>query len=153
MAQLTQKETSLLKDLKSQEKLCVDKYTKHASAAMDGQLKELFTKIANVEQQHYNTICSIEQGTVPAAGENGGQQTPTVFTAKYSMGDAPDKQSDCYLCSDVLATEKHASALYDTCIFEFKDEQLRKVLNHIQSEEQHHGKEIYDYMATNNMYS
>ena len=28
--QLSQKETDLLKDLEGQEKLCVDKYTKHA---------------------------------------------------------------------------------------------------------------------------
>ena len=30
---LTQKEKDLLKDLKDQEKLCVDKYKKHADAA------------------------------------------------------------------------------------------------------------------------
>ena len=35
--QLTQKETDLLKDLKSQEKLCVEKYTKYASQALDPQ--------------------------------------------------------------------------------------------------------------------
>ncbi|MDE7300442.1 MAG: spore coat protein, partial [Lachnospiraceae bacterium] len=45
------------------------------------------------------------------------------------------------------------SHLYDTCIFEFKDEGARNVLNHIQKEEQEHGKMIYDYMSTNSMYS
>ena len=49
--------------------------------------------------------------------------------------------------------EKHASHLYDTCVFEFAQQPLRDVLNHIQTEEQGHGKAIYDYMSTNSMYS
>ena len=47
--QLTQKETSLLKDLKTQEKLCVDKYTQYSADARDPQLKTLFSDIAAVE--------------------------------------------------------------------------------------------------------
>ena len=43
--QLTQKETSLLQDLKSQEQLCVTKDEKYASAACDEQLKKLFMEI------------------------------------------------------------------------------------------------------------
>ena len=152
--QLTQKETSLLKDLKSQEKLCVEKYTKYASNALDPQLKELFTSIANVEQQHLNTISQIEQGNSPSGQSGGSSQTvKTVFTSNYGMGDTPDKQADCYLCSDLLADEKHVSGLYNTCIFEFSDTTLRDTLNHIQKEEQEHGKAIYDYMSINNMYS
>lgn len=151
--QLTQKETSLLKDLKSQEKLCVEKYTKYASNALDPQLKELFTSIANVEQQHLNTISAIEQGNNPSAPAGSSQTVKTTFTSNYGMGDTPDKQADCYLCSDLLADEKHVSGLYNTCIFEFTDKTLRDTLNHIQKEEQEHGKAIYDYMSTNNMYS
>lgn len=152
--QLTQKETSLLKDLKSQEKLCVEKYTKYASNALDPQLKELFTSIANVEQQHLNTISQIEQGSCPSSQSGGSAQTvKTIFTSNYGMGDTPDKQADCYLCSDLLADEKHVSGLYNTCIFEFTDKTVRDTLNHIQKEEQEHGKAIYDYMTANNMYS
>ena len=151
--QLTQKETTLLKDMKSQEKLCVEKYTKYASNALDPQLKELFTSIANVEQQHLNTISSIEQGNMPSQNSGGSQTVKTNFTSNYGMGDTPDKQADCYLCSDLLADEKHVSGLYNTCIFEFTDKTVRDTLNHIQKEEQEHGKAIYDYMSTNNMYS
>ena len=151
--QLTQKETSLLKDLKGQEKLCVEKYTKYASSALDPQLKELFTSIANVEQQHLNTISQIESGSMPQANSGSSQTVKTSFTSNYGMGDTPDKQADCYLCSDLLADEKHVSGLYNTCIFEFTDKQLRDTLNHIQKEEQEHGKAIYDYMSANNMYS
>lgn len=148
--QLSQKETDLLKDLKGQEKLCVDKYTKHASCAVDPQLKNLFTQIAQVEQGHFNTLTQIENGSVPQM--NGGAQSKPSFTATYSVANTPDKQNDCYLCSDLLATEKHASGLYDTSIFEFTNEGLRNVLNHIQKEEQEHGKMIYDYMTVNGMY-
>ncbi len=151
--QLTQKETTLLKDLKGQEKLCVEKYTKYASSALDPQLKELFTSIANTEQQHLNTLTQIESGTAPQIASGSGQSVKTTFTSTYGMGDTPDKQADCYLCSDLLADEKHVSGLYNTCIFEFSDTAVRDALNHIQKEEQQHGKAIYEYMSTNNMYS
>lgn len=152
--QLSQKETSLLKDLKSQEKLCVEKYTKYASSALDPQLKELFTSIANIEQQHLNTITQMESGGVPSTQSGGSAQTVNLsFTENYGMGDTPDKQADCYLCSDLLADEKHVSSLYNTCVFEFKEQAMRDTLNHIQKEEQQHGKAIYDYMTVNNMYS
>lgn len=151
MMQLTQKETSLLKDLKQQEKICVEKYRKYSSVALDPQLKELFTAISNAEQEHLNTLNQIEQGSVPYAGGES-QSIKTCFTSNYGMGNTPDKQADCYLCSDLLADEKHVSNLYNTCVFEFKETELRDILNHIQTEEQHHGKAIYDYMSTNNMY-
>ncbi|MFA6851516.1 MAG: ferritin-like domain-containing protein, partial [Selenomonadaceae bacterium] len=77
--QLSQKETSLLKDLKGQEKLCVDKYTKHSSCAKDPQLKNLFTQISQVEQQHYETITQIENGAVPTL--SGGAQGQPSFSA------------------------------------------------------------------------
>lgn len=151
--QLTQKETTLLSDLKSQEKLCVEKYTKYASSALDPQLKELFTSIANVEQQHLNTITQIENGNTAQPSQGSAQSVKTTFTSNYGMGDTPDKQADAYLCADLLADEKHVSSLYDTCIFEFKEQAIRDTLNHIQKEEQQHGKAIYDYMSVNNMYS
>ncbi len=149
--QLTQKESELLKDLKTQEKLCVDKYTQYSDAAIDPQLKNLFSQIAGTEQQHLNTIEQIEGGTAPAAG--GGSSTQPTFTATYAVAETQDKKHDCYLCTDVLTMEKHASHLYDTCIFEFKQENLRNVLNGIQKEEQNHGKMIYDYMSKNAMYA
>ncbi len=151
--QLSQKETTLLSDLKSQEKLCVEKYTKYSSTALDPQLKELFTSIANVEQQHLNTLTQIESGAIPQQNSGGTQQVKSGFSANYGLGDTPDKQADCYLCSDLLADEKHVSNLYNTCIFEFKETALRNTLNHIQKEEQEHGKAIYDYMSVNNMYA
>ena len=41
-------------------------------------------------------------------------------------------QADQDLCTDMLMTEKYVSRAYDTAIFEFRDPQVRQVLNHIQ---------------------
>ncbi len=148
--QLTQKETDLLKDLKNEEQLCIDKYTKHSSCAKDAQLKNLFSSIATQEKEHLKTLEQIASGNPPAPAAASQKAEPT-FAAIYTTDSTPDKESDCYLCTDVLNGEKHASALYDTCIFEFDDENCRKLLNHIQTEEQEHGKQVYDYMKANSM--
>ena len=149
---LTQKEATLIKDLKGQEQLCIDKYTKHAECAHDPQLKQLFSRIAEVERGHLNTLTQMENGNAPATG-SGGQSTIPTFTAYHTQAETPEKKQDCYLCTDLLATEKHASGLYDTCVFEFGQTELRKALNHIQTEEQEHGEMIYKYMKANSMYS
>jgi hypothetical protein len=149
---LTQKELTLIKDLKGQEQLCMDKYRKHAECAHDPQLKQLFTSIAETEQGHLNTLNQIESGGKPAVTGAGAASIPT-FTAYHTGSETPEKKQDCYLCSDLLATEKHASGLYNTCVFEFGQTELRQVLNHIQTEEQGHGDMIYKYMQANSMYS
>lgn len=152
--QLTQKETSLLKDLKEQEQICVDKYNKYSADACDGQLKNLFTQIGQTEQQHLDTINQIISGTVPAMQSGGNNQAQQSFTPVYNTASAnPNKQKDNFLCTDSLSTEKHVSSVYNTSIFEFKDSNTRNILNHIQKEEQQHGEQIYNYMAQNGMYS
>ncbi len=148
---LTTKETELLKDLKTQEILCIEKYTKHSACAKDEQLKNYLSKTAENEKTHLSWLDTIGKGEVPNTGTPSG--SPTTFTANYNTLSSPDKENDSYICNDLLSSEKHASALYDTCVFEFADEGMRNVLNTIQKQEQHHGKELYDYMKTNNMYS
>lgn len=146
-----QKETGLLQDLKAQEQLCVEKYTRYSTQACDEQLKTLFTKIGQTEQQHLDTVNQMLCGTVPEIGA--ASQSSSTMTFKENMSiKSEDKQKDSYLCSDTLATEKHASSSYNTSIFEFRDEKARDVLNHLQTEEQQHGEEIYNYMAANGMY-
>lgn len=146
---LSSKETTLLSDLKNQEQVCVEKYAKYSSEASDGQLKNLFDRIGQVEKQHLDTLNLISSGTVPQVPGSSPTQVPS-FTS--SSVDEAGRCKDKFLCSDVLATEKHASSLYDTCIFEFKDAGVRNVLNHLQKEEQGHGEMIYGYMSQTNMY-
>ena len=63
--QLTAKESMLLKDQKSAEELCVKKYQTYANQAQDPQLKQLFSSLAQKEQEHLNTINQILNGQVP----------------------------------------------------------------------------------------
>lgn len=158
---LTEKETMLLKDLKSEEKLCIDKYNKYASQACDPQLKNVFTSIGQIEQNHYDTITQIMNGTVPSTNmggsqkpnlQAGSQQNAQQNSSQQTVGQE-QRKNDEYLCTDALGTEKHVSSTYNTCIFEFKDDNVRNTLNHIQKEEQEHGKKLYDYMSQNGMYS
>jgi rubrerythrin len=146
---MTQKESTLLDDLKTQEKVCAEKYARSANAAVDPQLKALFTELSQNELKHLNMLDQIGEGTVPQIAQGTGQVKS--FSATYGAQENADKANDCFLCNDLLAAEKHASNLYDTCIFEFTEKPVRDVLNNIQASEQNHGKQIYDYMSTNSM--
>lgn len=150
----TQKEASLLEDLKSQEKLCIEKYGKYAQQAKDPQLKQLFGQIQQTEQQHEQTVTQMLNGTIPQMNQQAGQQQGQMGQAPaYGQQQSPDKQADAFLCQDALDTEKHVSSVYDVSIFEFRSPQARDVLNHLQKEEQQHGEMIYAYMAKNGMYA
>lgn len=151
--QLTQKESGLIKDLKGQEELCIQKYSQHAESAHDPQLKQLFQQIADVERQHLNTLNQIESGTTPSTSGSPSAASTKTFTATYGMAETAEKKHDQYLCSDLLTTEKHAAGLYNISVFEFGQGALRQTLNHIQTEEQGHGDQIYQYMKANSMYS
>ena len=73
--QLTTKERLLLQDQKSQEELCVKKYQSYAGLAQDPQLKQLFSSLAQKEQEHLNTINQILSGQVPSVGAQSGSQS------------------------------------------------------------------------------
>lgn len=154
---LTQKETTLLKDLKDQEKVCIEKYNKYSQQAHDSQLKDLLSQIGQAEQQHLDTLNQIENGNVPSMqGSQGsqGSQKQKTFSPAYGVASSDtNKKEDAFLCTDLLSTEKHVSSVYNTCIFEFKDTKIRDALNHIQKEEQEHGEQLYSYMSQNGMYS
>ncbi|MBR6549554.1 MAG: ferritin-like domain-containing protein, partial [Clostridia bacterium] len=62
---LTQKETTFLNEFKTQEQLCIDKYTKYAGEACDSCLKNLFTELAQAERTHLNTINQMLNGQEP----------------------------------------------------------------------------------------
>lgn len=149
--QLSQKESSLLKELKEQEKLCAERYDKHSRQAHDEQLKTLFSQLADTERKHLDTLTQIENGEVPEPPQQQPQQEQH-FSQTYGFADTPEKNDDYFLCSDLLGAEKFASNLYNTGVFEFRDMKARQMLSHIQSEEQQHGKKLYDYMAANGMY-
>jgi len=155
--QLSQKEKSLLMDQRNHEETCVDKYTKSANQAQDPKLKQLFGAHLAQEQEHLNTINQILGGQVPSVGGQKQQQAQPQMTGgnqaqMTSSVQGNYNQEDAKLCKDMLMTEKFVSGAYDTAIFEFRDSNIRQVLNHIQKEEQKHGEEIFQYMQSQGMY-
>ena len=149
---LNQKETTLLTDLKSQEQLCIEKYTKYSSTAHDGELKNLFTTLAQNEQKHLDTITQILGGTEVKMSSESPSAAEAKLECKMSTCNETEKKEDAYLCKDALAMEKHVSSVYDTSVFEFTSPVLRDTLAHIQKEEQNHGEQLYSYMSANQMY-
>ena len=147
---LTQKESMYLEELKSQEELCIKKYNESAEKACDEQLKQLLQRIASAEQNHLDTINEMLKGSVPPVPAASPKEKPSFTMSGCS---ASAKECDKTICQDLLGTEKYVSTVYNTSVFEFRDENARKMLNHIQSEEQDHGKELYDYMSANGMYA
>lgn len=169
MTQWTQKEASLLQDLKGQEQLCVEKYSEYAQRAHDPALKGLLTAIGETEVGHLNTLTDMLAGRMPQPAQQGqqgqqgqqnqqnqqqGQQNQQPgFQPPQQASLTPDMQQDAYLCRDLLADEKYVSASYNTSIFEFRSPQARQILNGIQSAEQSHGEQLYAYMAQRGMYN
>lgn len=158
---LSQKETMLLKDMKTQEQLCIEKYALYAQRANDHALQQLFSTLESNERRHLNTLEEIGQGVVPVPGAAQQQSSKPNVGSAPNAGSVPNvgsnsvsaqqKQQDAFLCQDALSMEKHVSSVYDTGIFEFTNEGQRNALNHIQKEEQEHGKKLYDYLSQNNL--
>ena len=114
----------------------------------------MFESIRTVEEGHLNTLEQMENGTIPAMNAQGGSQQNQQNGGSGNSGKQNNNRSceeDEFFCRDALDSEKHVSSLYDTCIFEFVSQQARDVLNHIQKEEQEHGKRLYDYMSAHGM--
>lgn len=147
----TKKEQSLLKDLQSEEKMCAEKYRKASEMANDPVLKEMFDEIGRAEQDHYETVTQMLSGTVPAPQGVQAHRQKTAEQLKSTVGRNAKKQDE-YLLDDLLATEKFVSGAYNATVFEFSDEKARQTLSSIQQQEQHHGKQLSDYMQANGMY-
>ena len=149
---LTQKETTLLTDLKSQEQICIEKYNKYSEAACDTELKNLFSSLASAEQKHLDTVTQILGGTEVKMPSETPSAVGAKLECKMSSCSEESKRNDAYLCKDALAMEKHVSSVYDMSVFEFSSPVLRDTLAHIQKEEQNHGEKLYNYLSCNNMY-
>ena len=149
---LTQKETTLLNDLKSQEQICIEKYKKYSDTANDPALKNLFSTLSQNEQKHLDTVTQILSGTEVKMPEAAPSAVQAKLECKMSNCTESEKQNDAYLCKDALAMEKHVSSVYDMSVFEFSSPTLRDTLAHIQKEEQNHGEQLYNYLSCNNMY-
>jgi spore coat protein CotF len=159
---LTQKERMLLEDQKSHEQLCIEKYNKYANQVQDPQLKQIFKANEQGERTHLDTINQLLSGTVPQMNQQQNQQQGQQQNQQQNQGSVQSMNNtqsvqsnltDKDMCSDLLMTEKYVSGAYNTAIFEFKNPEVRNVLNHIQKEEQQHGEAIFKYMESKGMYN
>ena len=62
--QLTEKEQSVIKELQTQEKSCVEKYRFYESSAKDPELQKLFHQIGDEEQEHFDSLADVLKGNV-----------------------------------------------------------------------------------------
>ena len=97
----TKKEQSLLKDMHNEEKLCAEKYRRAAENAHDAKLKHIFEKLEQAEQNHYDTVTQMLNGTVPSLP--GQSKMPARGKAAKDLKSAAkraEKQQDAYPLAD-----------------------------------------------------
>ncbi len=149
---LTDKETTAIKDLQTQEQSCIEKYRRYSGEAKDTVLKELFQRLEQDEEQHYQSLGKVLNGAVPDCNCNDTAGRDYQPKATYtSLGETDDKKNDCFLATDCIGTEKMVSSEYNTNVFKFADAGLRKLLADIQIEEQNHAEMLYKYKTVNGM--
>ena len=148
----SQNERLYLEDLKSNEQMCVSKYSLYANQAQCEQLKQILKANEMVERSHLDSINQLLSGTLPNTSQSG-QDPQQKYQEFMSTTQVSGTLSDKDICTDLLNTEKYVSSTYDTAIFEFQNTNVRDVLNHIQKEEQKHGEAIFQYMQSKGLYN
>lgn len=149
---LNEKETQAIKDLQTQEQTCKEKYKQYSEKAKDPVLKNLFSKLEQKEQEHYDSLGQVLSGTVPCVdcNDTDGRDYAPKATYADSMT-SEDKTHDCFLATDCIGTEKLVSGEYNNHVFNFADSDVRKLLADIQVEEQNHAEMLYKYKTVNKM--
>ena len=133
---LKEKERTVIEDLQTQEKSCIEKYGKYAQQAKDPELRTLFQSLQQKEREHYDSLSGRDY------------QPKATYTA---MSSPEDKQHDAFLATDCIGTEKLVSGTYNNELFAFGDSGVRKLLADIQIEEQNHAEMLYKYKTVNGM--
>lgn len=149
---LKEKEITVIQDLQTQEKSCIEKYSKYAQQAKDPELKKLFETLSSKEQEHYNSLQQVLDGNVPDVDCNSTEGANYNPTPTYDAStDSEDKKSDCFLATDCIGTEKLVSSEYNSDVFVFGNSKIRKLLADIQIEEQNHAEMLWKYKTANGM--
>ena len=118
--QLTEQETNVIKDLQTQEKACVDKYRFYEQSAHDEELKNLFHRIGDEEQEHFDSLGMVLKGDVPnVSAARSGMEGYTPSESYAAGNNSEEKKHDQFLCTDCIATEKLVSSTYNDDVFRF----------------------------------
>ena len=88
---LSEKETAAIKDLQTQEKTCVEKYSRYSKEAKDPVLVNLFTDLHKKEQQHFDSLGQVLNGTVPNCNCNDSDGKNYNPTATYPPSQGTEK--------------------------------------------------------------
>ena len=107
---LSEKETTVIKDLQTQEQCCVEKYERYSKLAKDQVLIDLFTDLHGKEQKHLESLTQVLSGKVPSCDCNDRDGKDYNPAATYSMAPSEDKKTDCFLATDCIGTEKLVSS-------------------------------------------
>lgn len=149
---LTEKETTTIRDLQTQEETCIKKYERYQKEAHDTELKSLFATLQKNEQEHYDSLSQVLKGSVPDCDVNDTQGRDYQPERTYDqLTNSEEKKDDCFLVTDCIGTEKLVSSEYNTNVFTCGDSKLRKLLADIQVEEQNHAEMLYKYKQVNGM--
>lgn len=152
MINLTEKEKFIIQDLKSQEKLCIQKYAFYEEMAYDPELSDLFAKIKQSEEKHLNSLNEVLNGNVMESDVNDDSGATYMTQAKYHQNsNQTEKNHDSFLATDAITMEKYVSGAYNFDLFQFGNSKLRKLLADIEVEEQNHAEMLYKYKNANNM--
>ena len=100
---LKEKEKTVIQDLQTQEKSCVEKYGRYAEQAKDPELKNLFQTIQKEEQKHYDSLTQVLDGQVPQCdcNDSDGKDYEPKQTYKM-MDDSEDRRMMSSLQQTVL---------------------------------------------------
>lgn len=152
MINLTEKERFIIEDLKSQEKLCIQKYAFYEEMAYDPDLSELFSQIRESEEKHLNSLNEVLNGNVMDSDVNDDSGANYVAKTEYHQSsNNAEKEHDSFLCTDAITMEKYVSGAYNFDLFQFSNSKLRKLLADIEVEEQNHAEMLYKYKKANAM--
>ena len=152
MIKLTEKEKYILEDLKSQEKLCIQKYAFYEEMAYDPELSDLFSQIKQSEQKHLNSLNAVLNGEVKDADVNDYSAANYIPQKDYhANSNKAEKDHDSFLATDAITMEKYVSGAYNFDLFQFSNNALRKLLADIEVEEQNHAEMLYKYKKANMM--
>ena len=152
MINLTEKEKFILKDLKSQEKLCIQKYAFYEEMAYDPELSDLFAQLRESEEKHLYSLNEVLNGNVMDADVNDYSAANYMPNSNYHQGgNKAEKDHDSFLATDAITMEKYVSGAYNFDLFQFANNKLRKLLADIEVEEQNHAEMLYKYKKANQM--
>ena len=149
---LKEKERTVIEDLQTQEKACVDKYRFYEQSAHDEELKNLFHRIGDEEQEHFDSLGMVLKGDVPnVSAARSGMEGYTPSESYAAGNNSEEKKHDQFLCTDCIATEKLVSSTYNDDVFRFLCPDDLLLLYLFFHEPSDYGKNIFGWSGRNHV--